>query len=211
MHHILTEKITILEKEIEKAEQRLFELDSEIKAIKADVNFFLQKYFSETMDVFKAEAAIQQEELNLNSDPVLQHFINSTKVGKGQKTEALKKKFREIALKCHPDKITDSSQHEFLSKIFTQLIEAYESSDLAKMLQIEDSIRHTKNIESLEENLWRLEKELTSLREQEKSILDHKNIIVNSASYKLHHQFLLHKVQGIDLIQKIKEKIKLES
>jgi len=126
--------------------------------------------------------------------------------------EKLKKLYRKLALKFHPDRAKNEKQREEFHNIFSLINEAYKNGDLDTLE------KYIKQLEREEQIAKETTKEkLTRLKKEYKVILDiilkiHKELedLKVSEIYKLKEKVDQAKEMGRDLLQELATNIKLE-
>jgi hypothetical protein len=91
------------------------------------------------------------------------------------KSSSLKKLYKKIAVKCHPDKTNNKLLHEFLNIAK----EALNNNDYATMESILHCIANKKSW-----GVWKTQKKIVELKEQEQVINSELRSIAQSADYK---------------------------
>jgi DNA repair exonuclease SbcCD ATPase subunit len=126
--------------------------------------------------------------------------------------EELKKLYRKLALKFHPDKSKNEAQRKEFEKIFKEINEAYHNDDLdtlnkyMKQLEREEQIAR----ETLEEKLARLKEEYKVILGIILKINKELEDLKASEIYKLKEKVDQAKGKGRDLLQELATSINLE-
>ena len=153
--HILHYSYLKLEKE---------EVDEICDKVEKEMRDFFEKEFPEEFKTFNEKNSKNQEEhiqKSLNEIEEASDISDDEEIpSKPPKNADIKKMYRKIAEKTHPDKIGDDSQ----AQIFSEAAEAYQENNVAKLLDLASSL-NIEFTELSEETLKLLENNITSINQ----------------------------------------------
>ncbi len=153
--HILHYSYLKLEKE---------EVDEICDKVEKEMRDFFEKEFPEEFKAFNEKNDKDQKEHTQKSLKETEETSDATDEeevpSKPPKNADIKKIYRKIAEKTHPDKIGDDSQAE----IFSEAAEAYQENNVAKLLDLASSL-NIEFTELSEDTLKLLENNITSMNQ----------------------------------------------
>ena len=167
-----------------------------------------ESFFQERskIDNLESETSNSSEEYEKNLEREKKKYLDR------ESLEKLKKLYRKLALKYHPDRANNEKQREKFHKIFSAINEAYQNGDLNTLLKYMKQAEREEQIakETPKEKLSRLKKDykiiLGIILKLNRELEDLKA----SETYKLKKKIDQAKEKGRDLIQELTTTIKLE-
>ena len=122
----------------------------------------------------------------------------------------LKRLYRELAKKYHPDRSTDRKQSEDYHKIMAEINEAYKAKDIERLRSFAERAEREEKIakETLEEKLDRLKNDDKVLSGIIAKLEAELRSLKLSETYKLMEKVQLAKERGADLLQELAAKLK---
>lgn len=122
----------------------------------------------------------------------------------------LKRLYRELAKKYHPDRSTDKKQSEDYHKIMAEINEAYKAKDIERLRSFAERAEREEKIakETLEEKLDRLKHDDKVLSGIIAKLEAELRSLKLSETYKLLERVQLAKERGADLLQELAAKLK---
>lgn len=126
--------------------------------------------------------------------------------------EELKKLFRKLALKFHPDMAKNDKQRKEYHKIFIDISEAYKNGDLETLRKYMKKVEREERMakETPIEKLARLKEEYNTLLGIINKLQEELEVIRTSETYKLKVMVEEAKKEGRDLMQELAENIQRE-
>jgi len=166
-------------------------------------NFFQER---SKIDNLESETSDSSEEYDKNLEKEKEKYLDRKSL------EKLKKLYRKLALRFHPDRAKNVKQRKEFEKIFPEINEAYQNGDLDTLKKYMKQAEREEQIakEAPEEKLARLKKDyeiiLVIILKTRKEFKDLKA----SETYKLKEKIDQAKEKGRDLLQELATNIKLE-
>ena len=203
-----------LEREICSSAAEVRILNSEINQIKKKLEVFINNYLEEVSDIIEKSVEVDKKlkeifpSANNNSiildDEEINFFYEDAEKAESAREKEIKKLYRKLAKKCHPDTTSDPDSLD----IFNILRLAYEKGDLNGLIKIEHALlsKDFKD-ESEVQKLERLEKEHDEILKEKDKLKITKHSLINSKAYKLQQIYRWHLMCGDDLVSRIKERV----
>src|SRR3989338_9603851 len=135
---------------------------------------------------FQEESEIARETANSTAKEFRSHeILKEEELGKDFKpSEEIKKLYRQIAMKIHPDKSVNESDREYRTKLMAEVNDAYANGDIERLRQIlqewesspesvtgegiaVDLVRMIRSISQIKGRLKTIEKEIETIKETE--------------------------------------------
>ncbi len=134
---------------------------------------------------FQEESEIARETANNTAKEFHSHEIHKEELTKDFKpSEDIKKLYRQIAIKIHPDKSVNESDREYRTKLMAEVNDAYANGDIERLRQIlhewesspesvigegiaSDLVRMIRSISQIKGRLKTIEKEIKTIKETE--------------------------------------------
>jgi len=167
-----------------------------------------ESFFQERskIDNLESETSNFSEEYEKNLEREKKKYLDR------ESLEKLKKLYRKLALKYHPDRANNEKQREKFHKIFSAINEAYQNSDLNTLLKYMKQAEREERIakETPEEKLSRLKKDYKIIFGIISKMRRELEDLKASETYKLKEKVDQAKKKGRDLLQELAANIKLE-
>lgn len=166
-------------------------------------NFFQER---SKIDNLESETTDSSEEYDKNLEKEKEKYLDLKSL------EKVKKFYRKLALKFHPDRAKNLKQRKEFEKIFPKINEAYQNGDLDTLKKYMKQVEREEQIakETPEEKLVRLKKDyeviLSIILKMHREIED----LESSETYKLKKKVDKAKGKGRDLLKELAANIKLE-
>ena len=166
-------------------------------------NFFQER---SKIDNLESETSDSSEEYDKNLEKEKEKYLDRKSL------EKLKKLYRKLALRFHPDRAKNVKQRKEFEKIFPEINEAYQNGDLDTLKKYMKQAEREEQIakEAPEEKLIRLRKDyeiiLVIILKIQRELEDLKT----SETYKLKKKIDQAKEKGRDLIQELATTINLK-
>jgi hypothetical protein len=166
-------------------------------------NFFQER---SKIDNLESETSDSSEEYDKNLEKEKEKYLDRKSL------EKLKKLYRKLALRFHPDRAKNVKQRKEFEKIFPEINEAYQNGDLDTLKKYMKQAEREEQIakEAPEEKLARLRKDyeiiLVIILKIQRELEDLKT----SETYKLKKKIDQAKEKGRDLIQELATTINLK-
>lgn len=166
-------------------------------------NFFQER---SKIDNLESETSDSSEEYDKNLEKEKEKYLDRKSL------EKLKKLYRKLALKFHPDRAKNEKQRKKFHKIFSAINEAYQNGDLNTLLKYMKQSEREEQIakETPEEKLTRLKKDyeviLGIILKMHRELED----LEASETYKLKKKVDQAKEKGRDLLQELSATVTLE-
>ena len=158
------------------------------------------------IDNLESETSDSSEEYDKNLEKEKEKYLDRKSL------EKLKKLYRKLALRFHPDRAKNVKQRKEFEKIFPEINEAYQNGDLDTLKKYMKQAEREEQIakEAPEEKLARLKKDyeiiLVIILKIQRELEDFKT----SETYKLKKKIDQAKEKGRDLIQELATTINLK-
>ena len=144
------------------------------KEVEPKIREYLKNNYPEHYDTFFGKAEVKNPNSNkmtesdlIDDSPDLEDIEQDIENNKEPKNKDLKKLYRKIVEKTHPDKTGDNSK----SDLFSDAVNAYESNDIAKMLDIAGKLNieivdlSPESVMLLKENIKTITSEIVSKKQ----------------------------------------------
>ncbi|HDK26297.1 MAG TPA: hypothetical protein ENG48_04290, partial [Candidatus Atribacteria bacterium] len=166
-------------------------------------NFFQER---SKIDNLESETSDSSEEYDKNLEKEKREYLDRKSL------EKLKKLYRKLALKFHPDRANNEKEREKYNKIFPEINEAYQNSDLGTLKKYMKQAEREERIakEAPEEKLARLKKDYEIILGIISKIQRELEDLKASETYKLKEKVDQAKEKGRDLLQELSATVNLE-
>jgi len=176
----------------------LYNIEAEIKE-----NFFQER---SKLDNLESETSDSSEEYGRNLEKEKKKYSDL------ESLEELRKLYRKLCLKFHPDRAKNEEQRKEFGKIFPKINEAYQNGDLDTLKKYMKQLEREEQIskETPEEKLARLKKDYKVILGIILKIKRELEDLKTSETYKLKEKVDQAKGKGRDLLQELATSINLE-
>jgi len=166
-------------------------------------NFFQER---SKIDNLESETSDSSEEYDKNLEKEKEKYLDRKSL------EKLKKLYRKLALKFHPDRAKNEKQREKFHKIFSAINEAYQNGNLNTLLKYMKQAEREEQIakETPKEKLARLKKDYKIILGIILKIQRELEDLEASETYKLKEKVDQAKEKGRDLLQELSATVNLE-
>lgn len=152
-----------------------------------------------------------EDETSESSQEYKQHLEEEEEARLDEESKQdLKRLYRELAKKYHPDRSTDKKQSEDYHKIMAEINEAYKAKDIEKLRSFAEKVEREEKIakETLEDKLDRLKHDDEVLSGIIAKLEGELRSLKLGETYKLIEKVQLAKERGDDLLQQLAAKLK---
>ncbi len=161
---------------------------------------------------FQEESEIARETANKTAKEFRSHEIHKEEEFSEdfKPSEEIKKLYRQIAIKIHPDKAANESEREYRTKLMAEINNAYAAGDIERLRQILqewESSPESVNGEGIAVDLVRMIRSISQINGRLKTIEKEIETIKETDMYKMMMQVQEAEKNGRDLLSELADKI----
>ena len=229
------EELEVKRDELANISELLAEKELELTTLKNSVSHFERRYLKEVgikyveLDeinakiaekiarqnpkdtVFQEESGIARETANNTAKEFHSHKIPEEELSKDFKpSEEIKKLYRQIAIKIHPDKSVNESDREYRTKLMAEVNDAYANGDIERLRQILrewESSPESVTGEGIAFDLVRMIRSISQINGRLKTIEREVEIIKETEIYGMMIQVQEAEKEDRDLLKELSSKI----